>query len=466
MTRHASLSSQDQRYQETLDWIYSWVDFSMKRHVDDAHRFFKLDRMNQLMDLLGHPQRSYPCVHVTGTKGKGSTAALIASTLEAAGYKVGLFISPHLEDFRERITINGKMISEAEVIRLADELRPLTEIVAETTTFELTTALAFLYYAKQKVDIAVVEVGMGGRLDATNVIDPLVSVITSISFDHMSVLGNTLAEIAAEKGGIIKSGRPVVVSPQKPEAAETLKAIAKAQNALLIQTELAYQSKAISHSLKSQTFSVVSTLKNLNGRKISTHTPLKLNIPLLGTHQIENATTSVAALDQIRLAGFKLTRKDIQTGFSRVAWHARFEVLREAPPIIADSAHNVDSMQRLVATLDEYFPNLPFILVFGASADKSIVDMLDVILPRVETVITTQSLHPRAATAEELAAVVRKHCDDVIAEHPAEAALEKALTLAGNSKGILVTGSIFIAAAAKTIWESNTITNRNLEREL
>ncbi len=155
-------------------------------------------------------------MHVAGTKGKGSTASLIAAALEAAGYKVGLYTSPHLEDFRERITINGEMISEADVIRLADELRPpLTEIVPETTTFELTTALAFQYYFQQNIDIAVIEVGLGGRLDATNVVDPLVSVITSISYDHMSVLGSTLQEIAAEKGGIIKPGRPVVLSPQK-----------------------------------------------------------------------------------------------------------------------------------------------------------------------------------------------------------------------------------------------------------
>ena len=454
MTRQASLSSQDQHYQETLDWIYSWVDFSMKRHVDDKHRFFKLDRMNQLMSLLDHPEISYPCVHIAGTKGKGSTASLIAACLQAAGYRVGLYTSPHLEDFRERIKINGEMISEAEVIELADALRPLTEIVPETTTFELTTAMAFEYYRRQKIDIAVLEVGMGGRLDATNVIDPLVSVITSISFDHMSVLGNTLTEIAREKGGIIKPNRPVVVSPQKSEAMLTLREIARQRKAEFISVESGYDYQELHHNLRRQTFTIASKSNPLPAKNTNTRTPLKLTMPLLGQHQIENGATAIAALDQIRLAGFRMTREAIRTGFRQVVWPARFEILRKNPPIVIDSAHNGDSMQRLVATVDEYFPGLPFILVFGASADKSMGDMLDAVLPRVEFVITAQSLHPRAATPEELKEIVQKRTDAVIAAHPAEEALAKAIELAGKTKGILVTGSIFIAAAAKSIWEN------------
>lgn len=454
MSRQAAFSSQDQRYQETLDWIYSWIDFSMKRHVDDKHRFFKLDRMNRLMELLDHPERHYPCVHVAGTKGKGSTASLIAAALEAAGYKVGLYTSPHLEDFRERITINGEMISEADVIRLADELRPQTEIVPETTTFELTTALAFQYYFQQNIDIAVIEVGLGGRLDATNVVDPLVSVITSISYDHMSVLGSTLQEIAAEKGGIIKPGCPVVLSPQKEEAARELKTIASERGAPLIRSDHEYECQLLTHDLKTQTFTVVSKLNEIRGKDINTRTPLKLSIPLLGAHQIENACTAVAALDQIRMAGFHLTRKDIKKGFRQVVWPARFEILRENPPVVIDSAHNGDSMERLAATLDEYLPGIPFILVFGASEDKSMEDMLKAILPRVELVIATQSIHPRAASAENLAAIVKEHTVNVIPVYPAEAALQKALELAGDSRGILVTGSIFIATAAKVIWSA------------
>ena len=178
MSRQLLPPNTDKKYQETLDWIYSWVDFSMKRHVDDQHRLFKLDRMNHLMELLDHPERKFPTVHVAGTKGKGSTVSLIASVLIASGYRVGVYTSPHLEDFRERIMINHEMISEERIIELADQMRPLTEKVPETTTFELTTAMAFEYFVQEKVYIAVMEVGLGGRLDATNVIDPLVNVIT------------------------------------------------------------------------------------------------------------------------------------------------------------------------------------------------------------------------------------------------------------------------------------------------
>ncbi len=452
MSRQANHPVTNQRYQETLDWIYSWVDFSMKRHVDDKHRFFKLDRMNQLMDFLGTPHQFYPCVHVAGTKGKGSTASLIASALQASGYKVGLYTSPHLEEFRERIVINGEMISEQNVIKLADQMRPLTEKVPETTTFELTTAMAFLYFAQQNIDVAVLEVGLGGRLDATNVVDPAVSVITSISYDHTSVLGNTLAEIAAEKGGIIKPGRPVVISPQQPEAQETLVKIASERDSLLVETEKEYDVEPIGHTLQAQKFQIASRHQVLKSKNISTNTKLKLSIPLLGAHQIENAATAVAALDLLRLAGFHITRKTIQTGFQKVHWPARFEILRENPPVVIDSAHNGDSMRRLVTAIDEYFPNWPFILVFGASFDKSMADMLTAILPRCELVITTQSIHPRAADPDELKAIVEKYNVPVIAASPAEEAFSQALFLAGESKGILVTGSIFIAAAAKVIW--------------
>jgi len=442
----------EERYQETLDWIYSWVDFSMKRHVDDKHRFFKLDRMNQLMALLDSPQAKFPSVHVAGTKGKGSTASLIASTLQVCGYKVGLYTSPHLEDFRERIIINGEIISEQQIIDLADQMRPLTEKVPETTTFELTTAMAFLYFAHEKVDIAVLEVGLGGRLDATNVVDPVVSVITSISYDHMSVLGNTLTEIATEKGGIIKPGRPVVIAPQKTEAGDTLVNIATDRNSPYIKVTDEYKYAPLDHNLKNQRFEITSRHLKVRGKKISTNTALSLTIPLLGAHQIENAATAVAVLDQLRLQGYQITRKAIQAGFSQVYWPARFEILREKPPIVIDSAHNGDSMQRLVETVNEYFPEWPFILVFGASADKSMGDMLSAILPRCEMVITAQSLHPRAATPEELKTIVEKYPIPVIAINPAEEALSQALFLAGESKGILVTGSIFIASAARVIW--------------
>ena len=443
----------EEKFQQSLDWIYSWVDFSMKRHVDDTHRFFKLDRMYKLMELLGNPHESFPCVHVAGTKGKGSTSSFIASALQAAGYKVGLFTSPHLVEFQERIIINGQWISKEDLVSLTDELRPLTEIVKDTTTFELTTALAFLYFRKQKVDLAVLEVGLGGRLDATNVVNPLVSVITPISYDHMAVLGNTLTEIACEKGGIIKPGKPVVIAPQHSEAMLELVRLATERKSPYIQVENAFDYHEVSHNLSTQKIQVLrtdtptSTKRNSLARK-----ELELSLPLLGRHQMENAVTALAALDELLRVGFKISRRAVQRGFRQVVWPARFELLRRKPPVVIDSAHNGDSMERLVETLDEYFPGKEFILVYGASADKDLNNMLKTIVGRVEMVVATQSIHPRAADADELKKLIEPYGKPVIAFHRMEDALPEALKLSGKQKGIIVTGSVFVAAAARVVW--------------
>lgn len=442
-------NSPEQAYQEALDWIYSWIDFSMKRHVDDAHRFFKLDRMNKLMALLDLPQNSFPSIHIAGTKGKGSTASFCACALEDSGYKVGLYTSPHLEEFNERIRVNGQCIDKQSVVELCEQLKPLTELVPELTTFELTTALAFLYFQREAVDIAVIEVGLGGRLDATNVITPLVSVITSISYDHTAVLGNTLTEIAFEKGGIIKDERPLVMAPQYPEAQAELLRLTTEHQAQLVPVENAYHFQAIGHTLKAQQMRISSRDPQ---SKSLVHDPLTLSLPLLGYHQIENASTALAALDVLYQKGYAIPREALQSGFARVNWPARFEMLRETPPIIADSAHNGDSMQKLRQSIDEYFPDLPFVLVFGSSNDKLIDAMLQAILPRVESVICTQSQHPRAMPPQELAEHMRFYKRPIEICPTAEEALARALELANDQKGILITGSIFIAAAARAIW--------------
>ncbi len=456
----------EERYQQSLDWIYSWVDFSMKRHVDDTHRFFKLDRMNKLMELLGNPHESFPSVHVAGTKGKGSTSSFIATAVQAAGYKVGLYTSPHLVEFRERIIIDGQWISKEDLVSLTDELRPLTEIVKDTTTFELTTALAFIYFREQKVDLAVLEVGLGGRLDATNVVNPIVSVITPISYDHMAVLGNTLTEIAYEKGGIIKPGRPVVFAPQTEEAMIELVHLAAERNSPFTQVEKAFDYREVSHNLSTQKIEVLRTDNPITTRRESlARKELNLSLPLLGRHQMENAVTALAALDELLRAGFKLTRRATQRGFRQVFWPARFELLQREPPIVIDSAHNGDSMERLVETLDEYFSGKEFVLIFGASADKELDTMFKFILPRVETVVATQSIHPRAADADELKNQIEPYGKSVIAFHRMEEALPEALKLAGKKKGIIVTGSIFVAAAARVVWAEIKAQQQNQEKQ-
>ena len=449
------MNALEQSYQESLDFIYSFVDFSMKRHVYDSAHFFKLDRMRKFAELLDNPQDNYPSIHVTGTKGKGSVASLCASALQAAGYKVGLYTSPHLQEFTERIQINGMEIDKAELVTLVNRLRPLTQQVPEITTFELTTALGFLYFAEQQVDIAVIEVGLGGRLDATNIINPLVSVITPVSYDHRAVLGDTLTEIAYEKGGIIKPGKPVVLSPQQPEAEKELLRIAAEREAPITQVEKAYTYTEVAHNLDGQEMIITRRLTNNGNAPLSLAAePLRLHLPLLGMHQVQNAATAFAALDTIAQNGMVLSPQAVAQGFAQVTWPARFEILRKEPPLVIDSAHNGDSMRRLRQTLDEYFPGRAFILIFGASADKELDDMFREILPRVESVITTQSVHPRAANPQELARRIAPYNVPVQAINPAEAALSKALELAGSEKGIIVAGSIFIAAAIRSIWKA------------
>src|SRR5215216_316314 len=241
-------------YNQALDYLYSFVDYSLKHISELAKAEFNLDRIFALMEELGNPQAKYPIIHVAGTKGKGSVSALCASALQAAGYKTGLYTSPHLLDYVERIQVNGQPISHEQMIELVEEIKPAVAKIPKLTTFEITTALGFLAFARNDVTAAVIEVGLGGRLDATNIVTPKVSVITSLSYDHMAVLGNTLAEIAGEKAGIIKPGVPVVSSPQPEEALEVLERVAKEKDCPFILVERDVKFERLESSLHSQSF--------------------------------------------------------------------------------------------------------------------------------------------------------------------------------------------------------------------
>ncbi|HEX2697046.1 MAG TPA: folylpolyglutamate synthase/dihydrofolate synthase family protein, partial [Anaerolineales bacterium] len=348
-------------YNSALDYLYSFVDYSLKHSSELAKADFNLDRMRALMAELGHPEAKYPIIHVAGTKGKGSVSALCAAGLQAAGYKTGLYTSPHLLDYCERIQINGQPIPHADLVELVEQIKPAVARVEKLTTFEITTALGFLYFAQQNVDAAVIEVGLGGRLDATNVVMPKVSVITSLSYDHMAVLGNTLALIAGEKAGIIKPNVLVVSAPQKDEALQVLQRIAIERNApfTLVGRDLFY--KSLEHSLDGQTLEIFALSRGLSEgedrSRSATGEPsnvLTFQLPLLGIHQVENAATAYSAL---KVSGLDVSDEAIQKGFSEVKWPARFEVARREPPVIFDSAHNQDSFARLRQALDDYFPN-------------------------------------------------------------------------------------------------------------
>jgi dihydrofolate synthase / folylpolyglutamate synthase len=314
----------DPEYQATLDYLYSFIDFSLQRQFQFSPEKFDLGRMRALSAALGSPEQKYPVIHIAGTKGKGSVASLCASVLQASGYKVGLYTSPHLEDYSERIQVNGVPIPHMELVSLVDELKPLLPTIPEITTFEITTALAFLYFARQQATAAVIEVGLGGRLDATNIVSPLLSVITSLSYDHMEILGDTLALIAGEKAGIIKEGRPVVVSPQPPEALEVVEAVAVQRSAPLTLVGRDYRFAYLSHSLESQVFKVWrgpgGQERNLTARleEDNPQEAVELSIPLLGRHQVENAASAYAALQVARELGLNIDNHTIKQGFEKV----------------------------------------------------------------------------------------------------------------------------------------------------
>lgn len=428
-------------YNKALDYLYSFVDYSLKHSSELAKAEFNLDRMFALMEELRNPQSTYPIIHVAGTKGKGSVSALCASALQAGGYKIGLYTSPHLLDYVERIQVDGEPISHELMVELVEEIKPAVARIPKLTTFEITTALGFLAFARQGVDAAVIEVGLGGRLDATNIVTPKVSVITSLSYDHMAVLGDTLAKIAGEKAGIIKQGVPVVSAPQKEEALEVLERVANQKNCefILIDRDITFEK--VESSLEGQSLLVEDSIR---------HSTLNIHVPLLGDHQLENAATAYAALKTSRLA---LLDESIQKGFSQVKWRARFEIARRDPPVIFDSAHNQDSFVKLRQTLDEHFPDKQVYLIFGASEDKNIPGMFAEMKPRIRKLIVTRADHPRALPPEQIIELADQAGVESEAATPVEAAFARALDLSKNDGSIVLSaGSMFVTAEVMQAW--------------
>jgi dihydrofolate synthase/folylpolyglutamate synthase len=448
----------ESEYQEALDYLYKYVDYSLVRNLRYSPEKFDLKRMFDFVNTLGNPERNYPILHVAGTKGKGSVSAMCASALEAAGYRVGLYTSPHLTDFAERLRVNGCPIPHQELVALVDDTKTKIESIPELTTFEITTALAFLYFHLQGVEAAVIEVGLGGRLDPTNVAIPIVSVITSISYDHTLILGDTLAQIASEKAGIIKPGVPVVVAPQKDEARKVIEQAAEQQSAPLIQVGRDYLFAPLSHSLENQTLLVWAASEQtfldayIESGGTQEWEPTRLTIPLLGYHQVENAATAYAALRTARDQGLHLSEEEIRTGFRNASWSGRFEILQRHPAVIIDSAHNRDSALKLRLALDDYFPGQPVVLIFGASEDKDIHGMFAELLPRVSQVVATKSIHPRAVEPEKLVELAHQFGRPAVVTESVEAALEEALRLAEKEAVVLVAGSIFVAAGIRDAW--------------
>ena len=430
-------------YRDALLYLYSFTDYEKKVPQAYAPEFYDLTRVHRLLALLGDPQRTFQVVHIAGTKGKGSTAAVAESVLRAAGYRTGLYTSPHLHTFRERIQTGGVLIPEADVARLAEAMQPLVAQIACITTFEVITGLALAWFAEQGVEWAVVEVGLGGRLDATNVLAPAVTIITPISYDHTAILGDTLTQIATEKAGIIKPGVPAVSAPQTPEALAVIEAVCRDRGAPLTLVGREWTWQRLKASLDGQSFAIYHQDALVGGRA-------PLRIPLLGEHQLMNATAAVAAL--ALLPGVRLRSKALRLGLKMVRWPGRLEILGRDPLVVADSAHNGDSAQKLMAALRAYCPSRRLHIVLGASADHVMPELLRELLSGAAWAVATRSRHPRAAEPAWLqarAAELGFHLE--LSESVAQG-LDLALAQAGTGDLVCCTGSVFVAAEARAAW--------------
>jgi dihydrofolate synthase/folylpolyglutamate synthase len=429
-------------YQQAIDYINSYTDYE-KIGMPHDPALYDLRRVDELLSLLGDPQQKAGSIHITGTNGKGSVAVMIASALAAAGYKTGLYTSPHFHTWRERIRVDGELISEDELARLVTELKPQLEAVnkratyGKLTTFEFLTALAFAYFGQRGVKFQVLEVGLGGKFDATSVITPLVSVITPISFDHTDVLGSTLAEIAAEKCGIIKPDGIVVIAPQPPEAAEVIKDVCRQRRAQLLTVGQDITWQGLSFALDGQRLRV-------QGRRGS----YELFLPLLGEHQLVNAATAVAALEVIADKGFEIPRERVARGFEQVSWPGRFQILRRRPLLVVDGGHNIGAARSLTQSIKQYLDYKRAILVMGTSQDKDVAGLVAELAPLFNQVIVTRSRHPRALAPAALAAEFARHGIKAELAGDVPLALSRALAQAGEKDLVCVAGSLFIVGEA------------------
>ncbi|GGJ67664.1 dihydrofolate synthase/folylpolyglutamate synthase [Anoxybacillus voinovskiensis] len=378
-------------YTEAVNWIHGRLKLGIKPG---------LKRMEWMLDRLGHPERRLKAVHVAGTNGKGSTVCFLRHILQEAGYSVGTFTSPYVEQFNERISINGVPISDEEIVQLVNVIKPLAEELEQTelggpTEFEVITAMMFYYFGKMNVqDIVIIEAGLGGRLDSTNVIYPLLSVITNVGYDHMNILGETLSAIAFEKAGIIKSGVPVITGVEQKEALHVIQ-------------EKATQRKAKTYVLGND-FVISDAISLEHGERFSIQTMFSnypnLTISMLGAHQVKNAALAVMAADYLRVYYSLIIEEEaLRNGLAKAQWLGRFETLSNTPTIIIDGAHNEAGVESLVETVKTHYPDRNVHLLVAALADKPLDKMIPQLSRIAKTITFTSFDFPRAATAEQLA---------------------------------------------------------------
>ena len=459
----------DKRYEKTKSFLLGAIDYEKISKYKYNEFSFDLGRMRFLLDILDNPHHGLNTVHVAGTKGKGSTSIMIATILKEAKLKVGLFTSPHLVNLEERIKINGIDISKQAFCDATDTLRPFIEkerkkdLYLSPTFFETLTAISLFFFKKEAVDIAVMEVGLGGRLDSTNIISPLVSVITSIGFDHTDKLGTTLEEIANEKAGIIKNNIPVVSSPQESESISVIQDTCAKTNSNLI---------VVGRDIKIEKISSVEVQGQLSNKNITTIGSIcdirtennhysDLFVPVLGGHQVENCATAIGATE-IAIKNFPEKIKNglkwknvVHDGLQLVRCPGRIEVVCQYPLTIVDSAHTVESMRSLKNTIKEYIKPKRITLMFGMSQDKNLEGVLSEILPFVDTVVFSDTGNPRSAKLEHLATILKKICNKThYISYDIDEALNIATKVTDKSDMICVTGSTFLAGKVKSLLDN------------
>lgn len=429
-------------FSEACDFLFSCANYEAQPAHVYNRKAFSLSRVHQLLFRLGDPHTDYPSIHIAGTKGKGSVAAMAESVLRAANYRAGLYTSPHLCDLRERFRVGEETISEAAFAEIVTMVSTHVEEIGEITFFEVATVVAFEWFSRRQVDIAVLEVGLGGRLDATNVVRPAVCAITSISLDHVKLLGDSIASIAIEKGGIIKEGVPIICAPQHPEALTELEDIATARKAPFRLVSRDWRVSRLPSRHQGEFFVISPTEKP--------HAQAEYSVPLYGAHQVENAAVAVAITDELSKQGWSVGTDAVRKGLEQVNWPARCQIVPGDPTIVLDCAHNAASAASLVAMLDDQFPGQPPMIVFGCMRDKDISGVLSELLPIALQVITTPVQHPRASEPDLLAAWVTDKGVKVNSASTLSEALDQAMYAARRSSGlVLVTGSVSLAGEAQ-----------------
>jgi len=423
-------------YQKALETMHNLTKFGFN---------MGLERIRRLLELSDNPEKNLKVIHIGGTNGKGSTSAMVAEVLQQAGFKVGVFTSPHLHSYTERIKINGEEISQGDFAALLAELVPkFSRMVGEgyehPTEFEVNTAMALIYFSRQETDLVVLEVGLGGAIDSTNIVEPLISVITNVTLEHMEYLGDTVAEIARVKAGIIKKKKPVVTAVEQPDALREIVEKCSLEDAPLYQVQSLTSISFRETDLTGQVFDAGIDGIDYQGIKLS----------LLGEHQLVNGATALLTIKKLAdYYGYHITAEQIKAGFSRVVWPARMELFGDNPSILIDGAHNTDGIKALVAGLKNQFQYEGLILVIGMLADKEREKAVDLIAPLASQVIVTKPNSPRAGAWQELAVYVENHCPKVEVIEDIQKAAETAIARAKPGDLVCITGSLYMVAEAR-----------------